>query len=180
MNKSELIALLETNHQTFIQLMEGMSAADFEKQVAGKWTAGQQLEHILRSVSPVSLAFSLPGFVLRLVFGKANRPSRSYEELVAKYHAALQKGGKASGRFEVKSPVPIQNRNSLVTALKRTVLQLSRLSTNKSETALDNYILPHPLLGKLTLREMLYFTAYHVQHHQCSVQEIVSTQTKTT
>lgn len=180
MNKTELIQLLETNHNTFIQLMEGLSAADFEKQTTDKWTPGQQLEHILRSVSPVSLAFSLPGFVLRLVFGKANRPSRSYEALVAKYHAALQKGGKASGRFEVKKPVPVENRNSLLTALRRTVLQLNRLSAATSEADLDKYILPHPLLGKLTLREMLYFTAYHVQHHQCSVQDIVSTQTETT
>lgn len=179
MNKSELIQLLETNHQAFIQLMESLSAADFEKQVAGKWTPGQQLEHILRSVSPVSLALSLPGFVLRLVFGKANRPSRSYEELVAKYHAALSKGGRASGRFDVKKQVPVAHRNSLLTALRRTVLQLTRLSTQLSDAELDKYILPHPLLGKLTLREMLYFTAYHVLHHQCSVQEIVSTQTET-
>jgi hypothetical protein len=30
--------------------------------------------------------------------------------------------------------------------------------------------LPHPLLGKLTLREMIYFTIYHVQHHHKLVQ----------
>ncbi len=30
----------------------------------------------------------------------------------------------------------------------------------------DTYILPHPLLGKLTIREMLYFTIYHVAHHK--------------
>ena len=35
-----------------------------------------------------------------------------------------------------------------------------------SEKDLDNYILPHPLLGKLTIREMLFFTIYHVQHHE--------------
>ncbi len=35
-----------------------------------------------------------------------------------------------------------------------------------SEAQLDALILPHPLLGKLTLREMLYFTIYHVQHHE--------------
>jgi hypothetical protein len=34
-----------------------------------------------------------------------------------------------------------------------------------SEKDLDTLILPHPLLGKVTLREMLYFTIYHVQHH---------------
>ncbi len=29
----------------------------------------------------------------------------------------------------------------------------------------DRTLLPHPLLGKLTVREMLYFTIYHVEHH---------------
>jgi hypothetical protein len=34
-----------------------------------------------------------------------------------------------------------------------------------SEDDLDNHRLPHPLLGKLTVREMLFFTLYHIQHH---------------
>jgi len=34
-----------------------------------------------------------------------------------------------------------------------------------NEQQLDSYILPHPLIGKLTLREMLYFTLYHAEHH---------------
>jgi len=33
------------------------------------------------------------------------------------------------------------------------------------EDDLDRVMLPHPLLGKLTLREMLFFTIYHVEHH---------------
>jgi len=46
------------------------------------------------------------------------------------------------------------------------VQALARRIDRFSETQLDQLILPHPLLGKLTLREMLYFTIYHVQHHQ--------------
>ena len=33
------------------------------------------------------------------------------------------------------------------------------------ELALDRYRLPHPLLGRLTVREMLLFTLYHSVHH---------------
>jgi len=40
-----------------------------------------------------------------------------------------------------------------------------------SEQDLDELILPHPLLGKLTLREMMYFTMYHVLHHHKSIEE---------
>jgi len=50
------------------------------------------------------------------------------------------------------------------------VNSLSHKTIKQSETALDLYILPHPLLGKITLREMLYFTAYHVYHHQTIVE----------
>ena len=37
--------------------------------------------------------------------------------------------------------------------------------TNFTEGELDNLVLPHPLLGQLTIREMIYFTIYHVEHH---------------
>jgi hypothetical protein len=33
------------------------------------------------------------------------------------------------------------------------------------EGSLDRCRLPHPLLGKLTVREMLFFTLYHNLHH---------------
>ena len=33
------------------------------------------------------------------------------------------------------------------------------------ENDLDRYQLPHPLLGKLTIREMLYFAIYHNLRH---------------
>ena len=33
------------------------------------------------------------------------------------------------------------------------------------ETELDQYMLPHPILGKLTVREMLFFTIYHNLRH---------------
>jgi hypothetical protein len=32
-------------------------------------------------------------------------------------------------------------------------------------------VLPHPLLGKLTIREMLYFTVYHGEHHRLHTEQ---------
>ncbi len=34
-----------------------------------------------------------------------------------------------------------------------------------SDAQLDRRCLPHPLLGKLSVREMLFFTLYHNLHH---------------
>lgn len=38
-----------------------------------------------------------------------------------------------------------------------------------SETQLDSYLLPHPVLGRVTVREMLMFTLFHFDHHRDTV-----------
>jgi len=168
MNKSETLQHLRENHVRFIKLVNGLPDSDFLFSNHGKWTAGQQLEHIIKSVSPVNLALALPGFVLRIAFGKANRPSKTYEVLVEKYHAKLAAGGKSSAPFIPKT-VSLQQREKLLAKLQQLVDSLIARADELSEIQLDNRILPHPLLGKLTLREMLYFTIYHVEHHEKQV-----------
>ena len=84
MEISELQRKLKESHVHFIGTINRVDDADFTKSVNQKWTAGQQLDHIIKSVSPVNLALSLPAFVLKMSFGKANRPSRTYEQLVEK------------------------------------------------------------------------------------------------
>lgn len=129
----------------------------------GKWSAAQQLHHLRKSAAPVALALRLPRFVPRLLFGTANRPSRSYQEIAARYQAKLDGGGKAPGRFE---PGPAPERARLLAGLTKTHHQLARLAAKLTESELDTLILPHPLLGKLTMREMLYFTIIHIHHHR--------------
>ncbi len=164
MTKSAIQNALSTHHQLFIDRINSLSETAFVFQKNGKWSAGQQLDHINRAVSPVALAFSLPKFLPIILFGKANRPSKNYEDLVEKYKKALSKGGKASGRFIPKT-ISVQQKAQLTQKLHRTLDKLIAKIDLFSEEDLDSHILPHPLLGKLTFREMLYFTIYHVQHH---------------
>ena len=49
--------------------------------------------------------------------------------------------------------------------LQEAVDELRAAIARWPDRSLDRYQLPHPLLGKLTLREMLIFTAYHQMHH---------------
>lgn len=165
MNKSEIKQNLLERHSQFMRNLQALSDSDFARSVNGKWTAGQQLDHIIKSVSPVKLAFMLPNFVLGLAFGKANRPSRTYEELVKKYQAKLAQGGKAPSQF-IPIIITPADREDFVKKLFMKVFSLANLTDRFSEKQLDSYILPHPLLGKITLREMLYFTIYHVGHHE--------------
>ena len=164
MKKEEITKKLETNHKTFTDFMAPLNDKDFMHAPAGKWTAGQQLDHIIRSVSPLATGLRLPKFIVGLVFGKANRPSKSYEYLVKKYLSKLESGGKARGRFIPLQIEPSQKQKNIDKLLKRVAL-LTKNMNGYSENQLDAYILPHPLLGKVTIREMMYFTIYHAEHH---------------
>jgi hypothetical protein len=165
MDKHNLIKKLSENHQEFIACVDQLSPEEFSASKNEKWTAGQQLEHIYLSVKPVGLGFSLPKFLLKLIWGKSNREGRSYDALIERYQARLENGGKASGPF-VPKKVDQNQGQKLKENLKNEVVKLCLSIEKISEEDLDYYVLPHPLLGKLTLREMLYFTIYHVKHHE--------------
>ena len=168
MNREEIIAKLEENHSAFISYINALSEEDFNYSRDDKWTAGQQLEHIIRAVKPLTQGFILPKFFFSLLFGKSSRPSRSYDQLVERYHQKLENGGRASGPF-IPKQVAFSQRQALTATLQKLIGTLCKQVRHFSESDLDTYILPHPLLGKLTIREMMYFTIYHVQHHQQNI-----------
>ncbi len=129
-----------------------------------KWSISQNVDHLTRAVKTTKLAYSLPKIFVRTLFGKANRPSKTYEELVAKYKLKLEQGGKASGRYLPKTK--ISKKFALIQKWQReNQTYLEAVELKWSDAQLDHYIAPHPLLGKLTLRELCYFTIYHTEHH---------------
>jgi hypothetical protein len=141
-----------------------LSNEQFSFSPPDKWNAGQQLDHLIRSIKPLNLAYALPGAVLKLRFGVANRPSKTYAGLVEKYESKLAGGGKASGRF-IPETVPYESKDKLCSKYEKEKEKLNKKISRMEEDDLDRYILPHPLLGMLTLREMLFFTIHHNYHH---------------
>lgn len=164
MNKTDIITQLQTNHQQFADYIASLTTPEFLHHKDDKWTPAQHADHIVKSVSPVVMAFGLPKIAPRLLFGKSKRQGRTYDALVEKYKEKLSKGGKASGRF-VPKEVGLQEQRLLPKAIMYYTNQLCKKIEKMDEGHLDTYILPHPLLGKLTFREMLFFTDYHVKHH---------------
>lgn len=110
------------------------------------------------------MGLSFPVFVRRLLFGKPKSTSRGYDKLVNDYLSVLNTGGKASGIFIPKA-VKFSDREALLKKLQATISKVNKSLSKYTEEELDDSRLPHPLLGKLTLREMMLFTIYHVEHH---------------
>ena len=163
-DKPEVISALNGKVEAFNNYISPLGKEQFEATPNGKWSAGQNLDHLIRAIKPLQPAYSLPKIALRIMFGKTNRPSKTFDELVAKYKAKLAAGGRASGPF-IPPFISFEKKHQLI---KKYTLQKQKLIAKierQSEKDLDVYILPHPLLGKVTLREMLYFTIHHNEHH---------------
>ncbi len=59
-----------------------------QKPLPEKWSAGQNLLHLILSTKPLAKVMPLPKITFK-TFGKPNRPGRSYEELVQRYKERL-------------------------------------------------------------------------------------------
>lgn len=159
----------------FLQYCSSLSDEQFFHQPHEKWSPAQQVKHLIIAANNTRLAYSLPKFVIRLYVGKPNRPSRTYDELVAKYKLKLEQGGRASGRFIPKPIAAGYGKEKMLTAFKRSMDKLSNTIHKKwKEPQPDKYIAPHPLLGKITLRELGYFTIHHTYHHLESIQKMTA------
>ncbi len=60
--------------ETLAQIPDG----DFFTRIDNKWSPAEQAEHLNLSVKPLVLAYAIPKFGIRLLFGKPNRPGRDY------------------------------------------------------------------------------------------------------
>ncbi len=170
--KQEILEQLEKAGKDFSDFCSVIPDAIFFRQPAEKWSVAQNVTHLITSANMTRLAYRLPKFMVRIYSGKPNRPSRSYDELVAKYKLKLQQGGRASGRFVAKTVDASVSKEKLVDSFSKSMeILISTINKKWTETQLDQYLAPHPLLGKLTLRELCFFTIYHTEHHLAIIKE---------
>ncbi|MFY9309171.1 MAG: DinB family protein [Bacteroidia bacterium] len=163
MTKSEITELLNENYNSFIYYLNGLTIEDYSFSHEYKWSAGQQLAHIVLCVKPIVQVFGMDTQTIKQNFGLSNGISRSYETLLDEYLKKLKEGGKAPERY-VPEPL-IDSKGILIEALTDMLKSLCLKINSFTEEELDILSIPHPLLGKLTLREMLYNVIYHVEHH---------------
>lgn len=164
-NKEAIIEQLEISYHKLIHWLGDQSETQFTVSPAPeKWTTGQHADHLIKSTLPLNSVFKMPRFTIKAMFGKPNRDSRSYDEIVEKYLQKLKEGGVASGRFLPKE-VQVADKYKIMAELTLEKEKLQNVLRNWREADLDKYLIPHPLLGKLTVREMFYFTIYHTEHH---------------
>ena len=169
MNKHELSKRLIQEYQSFIDFISSLSNEDLIRSQDDKWNPSQQLQHVYLCLRAIQLAIALPKFIPAILFGKSKKGSRTYESLVETYQLKLKKGGKSPSFYEPKKSV--RDIGKLKIDLIHLVNIISNQLSHFQENDLDSFLLPHPLLGKLTARELIFFAIYHVGHHQKQIEK---------
>lgn len=165
--KDQIRDAWESLYDESLQVFGSVSESDFTAERDGRWTLAKNLDHLTRSGLAVAKALALPKFLIRLLFGKSSQ-SRSLPEIRDTYLQVLADGGEARGRFK---PTGTESQANALREWEHCSRLLMDNLNRWSESQLDTLRLPHPLLGKLTVREMLFFTLYHTQHHLQNVRQ---------
>ena len=170
--REEIIDALGRQESESVAYWSAFDTEAFFRAIGTHWSPAETVRHLNKSTRPVAKALTTSKIVLRFTFGKAKRASMSYDDLVARYQNALAEGGQA-GRFAPSAQTESDLeawRASIMESFVRTNRDLRTAIARWPEHKLDVLQLPHPLLGKLTVREMLFFTLYHHRHHLSGVE----------
>lgn len=166
MNKIEIADLLEEKHKDLFSWIENQPIENWEKGPKDKWTSGQHILHLVNSLQLLNNALSYPRFFLKYKFGLANRPSRDYKTIAKKYDDKLEENQARAAKFNQKLKTPtLKERERLLTKFQIQQKKLQYKTKKISEKNLDTLVIPHPLMGKMTIREIIMWTAHHTEHH---------------
>lgn len=166
MIKTEISNLIKEKHNTLFHFLEEQDDSKWKKGPEGKWTTGQQVLHLIQSAQFLNKALGMPKFLLRYKFGKSNRSPRAYEAIIKRYNERL--ASVQSGTFGPSQNMRIptlSEKDNLISGLKQEHEKLQKHIKKWSDTKLDTLLLPHPLMGRMPVREIIMWSAYHVEHH---------------
>lgn len=164
-NKIQIKAALRKSFAEVLHVVELMDESTFKKPKAeGKWSPYEIMGHLWLSSQGIPKIMSMPKEQIKDMFGVLERPEKGYDEAVQSYYDQLGNGVKAPSQF-VFSPKKELDKETMCSKFKKVLDDHTSVLDNWSEADLSTYCILHPALGTLSLREMMFFTDFHTNHH---------------
>jgi hypothetical protein len=169
-SRDEILRALAASEREVAAFFSSLTDDELIARVGSAWTSAEQLDHLNLAVRAVARGFSMRPWLLRMLFGRAGSPSRGFDEVRDTYRSGLARGAGAARdylprREQLAAAEVAGRRAELVARWARVNAAVRHALSRWHESDLDRVRLPHPILGKITAREMLFFMLYHNGHH---------------
>jgi hypothetical protein len=162
-SRQEILAEIHQLTEEYNAILSSLTKDALKDKIPGKWSIAEHIEHLINTNTVTALAFLMPKSALGMTFGKQSGSSRSIESLIHEYQYAIVKGAGSPLLYVPK--IPLLRKSMLTQLFNSSIQAIEQVTATWTEEELDTYLLPHPILGKITAREMLGLTAYHLYHH---------------
>lgn len=164
--KAELNQKLDESFQDVISWLANHSEEHINTiLIPEKWTAAQHVFHLVKTTKAVSKGLKMPKLGLRGMFGLNNRDEKSYEQIAEKYQKGLLENNIKSPPEYSSEPGRTFTMEEITTRFMDELTNLKSALEKWKEDDLSKYVLPHPVVGKLTIREFIGWVTYHNYHH---------------
>ncbi len=169
--------ILKHTENLFSEITDLCNETDEERffAKADHWSVAENLEHLTLSLKKSWLALYVPKFISRWKFSKPTHSSLTYEELQQAYYKKLEEGATASKPYVPVLDLQKETKEKLIAKFEVTANKyLDQLKYYWEDENIDLYHFPHPVLGNVTARELLYFNMFHTTHHYRAMKERLS------
>jgi uncharacterized damage-inducible protein DinB len=162
---------LRQTQDRLTEIITNMPDSKFFEGTDENWSAANYVKHLILSLKPFAKGLNLPHDKIAAMFDLPTAPSRTYDELIEAYRRALA-GGVRAQLFPPVMPTGYRMPDG-VTDEKSYLIETWQDANQRvftalegwTEAQLDEYQMPHPAIGTVTVRELLYFNMYHNQMH---------------
>ena len=175
-NKSEIAAALQAQNLEFQNLLLGVPTSTFFDGSSEKWSVAHHMKHITSAVSRIAQGLQNPELLPKREPATA---SKDYETLKNTYLHALQTTPPEKLQ-QLGSRVALEEysdadayKSQMTSGFSDAITTFNHALEGFKEENLESLGMPHPLIGVISAREMLFFAVYHNTHHHNGIEKLL-------
>ena len=178
--KSEIIATLQTQKLEIPAFLEGIPSEQFFDGSSEHWSVGYHVQHITSAVNRVAGGLMNPAALPKR---EPAIPSRDFATMREFYSETLKNTPSETLR-QLGSRVTLEKhtdleayKTQLISSFTSAIENFNTALEHFEESNLEQLGMPHPVMGLLSSREMVFFIVFHNTHHQNGIVKLLQNQT---
>jgi uncharacterized damage-inducible protein DinB len=175
-NKPEIIAALQTQKLEIPALLSSIPTEQFFDGSSEKWSVGHHVQHVTSAVNRVAGGLQNAGVLPKR---EPATLSRDFATMRETYLETLKNTPSETLR-QLGSRVTLEEhqdleayKTQLISSFVNAISIFNAALEGFDETNFEQLGMPHPVMGLLSSREMVFFIVFHNTHHQSGIQKLL-------